>query len=92
MSSNDNPNSIQIIVNGQKKNVYANQSVLQALLQINENIHHCCHEGRNNQINNMKYDCAIKIKNYNRKRSFKACLAQVEADMELTTEWLSSRL
>lgn len=86
MSSNNNPNQIQIHVNENMKKVYDNQSVLQALLQIDECIQHCCHAFQNHHTNRSNNECAIKIENYIWNRVFKACLAPIEAGMELKTE------
>jgi len=86
MSSNNNPNLIQIHVNENMKKVYDNQSVLQALLQIDENIQHCCHAARNYQIDSRNFDCKVRHENHDRKRNFKACLAPVTEGMKLKTK------
>ena len=85
MSSNIDPRTINIFINGHKKEVYNNQSILQALLQIDENIQHCCHAARKYQIDSRNIVCAVKIENHERHRDFKACLAPVVAGMRILT-------
>lgn len=81
MISNSNENMISIVVNGHKREVYKNQTVLQSTLQINEKIQHDCLETNYVLLNKKYRDCTIELCNFQNNRKFQACLAPVKEGM-----------
>jgi len=77
--------TVEIAVNGKTREVYRNQTVLQALFQINECIQHGCIPTQYYHMNKKSCDCSVKIENFSRYRDFKACLAPVETGMRIFT-------
>jgi predicted molibdopterin-dependent oxidoreductase YjgC len=78
-----NPSTIRISVNGQKREVYRKQTVLQSLLQIDEIFQHNCHKSSLISSKNQCYDCTVKLDQHRQTRKFKVCLAPVEEGMNL---------
>lgn len=75
---------LRIFVNGQPVEVYENQTVLQALLQVDEPVKHSCQSASRVHVRGKDRSCSIEIEVVGGKRYFKACLAPIKAGMNIS--------